>query len=110
MAAYRLTSDGSVHIRALRDDDGHWNACFDPHAEIAFGGNTALVAAKRLVQSAEDLDESTLRIVYRSEDGRMAGLTVRRSGGSCPECGGTGRYVGLAVVEECRACGGTGRS
>lgn len=74
--------------------------------EVAFSGNTALVAAKRLVRSAEDLDESTLQIVYRSEDGPRAGLTVRRSGGGgCPECEGTNWYIGLAVVEKCRACG-----
>lgn len=49
-----------------------------------------------------------LRIAYRSEDGRTAKFTVVPAGGGgvCPECGGTGRYVGLAVVEECRACGG----
>jgi hypothetical protein len=28
---------------------------------------------------------------------------------TCPDCGGTGQYVGLTVVEPCRACGGTGR-
>jgi hypothetical protein len=27
----------------------------------------------------------------------------------CPECGGTGQYVGLTVIEACRGCGGTGR-
>lgn len=111
MAIYRLTSDGSVQIHAWRDEDGHWSASFDEHPEFAFGADSAVLAAKRLVRSAEDLDESTLRTVYRSEDGRLAALTVRRSGGGgCPECGGTGRYIGLAVVEECRACGGSGRS
>lgn len=36
-------------------------------------------------------------------------MTVRLAdwGSERPECGSTGRYVGLAVVEECRACGGT---
>jgi DNA-binding NtrC family response regulator len=27
----------------------------------------------------------------------------------CPDCRGSGRYVGLTVIESCRACGGTGR-
>ncbi len=27
---------------------------------------------------------------------------------SCPDCNGSGQYVGLTVVEPCRACGGTG--
>lgn len=27
----------------------------------------------------------------------------------CPECRGSGRYVGLNVVEPCAVCGGTGR-
>ena len=28
---------------------------------------------------------------------------------TCPDCGGSGQYVGLTVVEPCRVCGGTGR-
>ena len=88
--AYHLTPDGT-----------------DRHPEVSFGGETALVAAKRLVRSAEGLDESTLRLAYRAEDGRIAAFTVLAAGrgGVCPECGGTGRYVGLAVVDECRTCG-----
>lgn len=27
---------------------------------------------------------------------------------NCPDCGGSGQYVGLTVIEPCRACGGTG--
>ena len=30
-------------------------------------------------------------------------------GGTCPDCDGSGRYVGLNTVEVCGACGGTGR-
>ena len=28
---------------------------------------------------------------------------------TCPECRGSGRYVGLTVDEPCRACGGSGQ-
>lgn len=27
---------------------------------------------------------------------------------TCPDCGGTGQYTGLQVVESCSRCGGTG--
>jgi DnaJ-class molecular chaperone len=27
----------------------------------------------------------------------------------CPDCGGSGRYVGLNVAEDCERCGGSGR-
>jgi DnaJ-class molecular chaperone len=33
---------------------------------------------------------------------------VRFSGNMCPDCGGTGKYVGLNLVETCQACNGTG--
>ncbi|MGH7201267.1 MAG: response regulator, partial [Planctomycetaceae bacterium] len=29
--------------------------------------------------------------------------------GPCPQCKGTGQYVGLNVIEACDACNGTGR-
>lgn len=28
---------------------------------------------------------------------------------SCPECGGSGKYVGLFEQDDCRACGGAGK-
>lgn len=63
-----LSPDGTVQIHARCAPDGHWSAAFDDHPEVTFGGNTALVAAKRLVRSVVGLDESTLRIVYCSDD------------------------------------------
>ena len=106
---YSISGDGLVHIFAAAEH-GHWSASFAGRPEISYSGNTALVAAKRLVRAVEGLDEITLRIVGQSENGRRAELTVRPAswGGECPDCGGTGRYVGLTLVEECRACGGTG--
>lgn len=64
---------GTVQIHAWRSDDGHWSAAFDWHPEVSFGGDTALVAAKRLVRSAEGMDESTLRIAFGSEDDQTPG-------------------------------------
>lgn len=28
---------------------------------------------------------------------------------TCPDCGGSGKYVGLLTVDTCRTCGGDGR-
>lgn len=70
MSAFEVSPDGTVPIHVWCADDGHWSAAFDRHPEVSFGGDTALVAAKRLVRSAEGLYESTLRLAYRAEDGR----------------------------------------
>ena len=109
MSEYSVTAEGLVHIYAAAEH-GHRSASFAGRPEISYSGNTALVAAKRLVRAVEGLDESTLRGVGQSENGCLAALTVRPTdwGSECPECGGTGRYVGLAVIEECEACGGSG--
>lgn len=40
-------------------------------------------------------EQSATRIVFRPR-------------GACPACGGSGKYVGLTVVEPCGTCGGTG--
>ena len=110
MSEYRIAPDGLVHIHAMAEH-GHWSASFAGRPEVSFGGDTALVAAKRLLRAVDGLDESTLRLVSRSEDGRRAELTVRRAGlRICPDCHGIGRYVGLAMVEPCRACSVTERA
>lgn len=100
-----------VYIDVRRSDDGHWSASFRGHPEVSFGGNTALVAAERLVHAAIGFDTRTLQAVAQAGEGHRAEFAVLRTAWSvCSDCGGTGQYVGLAAVEGCRACSGSGQS
>jgi DnaJ-class molecular chaperone len=41
-------------------------------------------------------------------DDHLEFLVPRMIRTACPNCQGTGRYVGLQTVEVCRTCGGAG--
>ena len=77
---------------------------------MRYGGPTAMEALGRLIQQLERpngyepaefdlLEETDSRFVYE----------MRSASETCPDCGGTGKYVGLNIVEECPKCGGSGR-
>lgn len=40
-----------------------------------------------------------------------AGLKVerRKPAEECPDCKGSGQYVGFSVIDDCQTCGGLGR-
>ena len=44
----------------------------------------------------------------RSSDDRL--VFVLADSGVCPDCGGTGEYVGLNAKQKCGTCGGSGRT
>ena len=75
--------------------------------ERGFGGPSASIALERAVSgfgfSTDDLDAAG------PWDGDPDRLVFRRKE-TCPDCGGSGRYVGLAAVETCGRCGGRGRA
>ena len=52
-------------------------------------------------------DDELLRALERLS----TGLKVERRdpGEICPECKGSGQYVGFSVVEDCKRCHGAGR-
>lgn len=102
---------------------GHWLAWFDDSSPDTFGGPDAFAAIQRLLENSParhltlddfepDLDECRLnRVVMvlkdrdRDDGSTGQGQAINEP---CPECGGTGRYIGLTVVESCGACGGVG--
>lgn len=81
---------------------------FDRGLPAAFGGDTAVVAIRRLLEATEAPDDSYR--VQTDESGIPAcvrwdrPLVLTR----CTECDGKGQYVGLHLVERCGACNGQG--
>ncbi len=98
---------------------GHWSAQLDDGTPDSYGGPDAFAAMRRLLENSParhltlddfepDLDECRLKRVEMVLKDRDRGDQEQKE--PCPECGGTGRYVGLMEVEPCRACGGTANS
>ena len=88
---------------------GHWSAWFIDSPETAFGGEWPADAIERLVATVPELDaEKIVADHEQSTDTRL--VFVIEEPGVCPECGGSGEYVGLDVKETCRTCGGSGRT
>lgn len=92
-------------------DAGHWTASFEDKAHVTFGGNTAFVAIRRLLEMTEaghgtysltsSRDPSATGQIPESVIWDPPELLV-----SCPDCNGRGEYVGLLQVEKCKNCGG----
>ena len=83
---------------------GHWTAWQAGSPQVAFGGDTAAVAIRRLCEAAGIDGTQIVADHVRCSEDVMEFLVGEMD--DCPDCGGTGRYVGLNVVEDCRVCGG----
>lgn len=83
---------------------GHWTAWEVPRPEVAFGGDAPAVALGRLFDNL-GVDHSRVEGGF-SEHGERLEFVIPDA--ECPECGGTGKYVGLNAVEVCERCGGLG--
>ena len=90
-------------------DASHWTAWFADEPHVAFGGETASNAATRLLGACPErgVDAADFHVDYERTTETHFKLIAELP--VCPECGGSGRYVGLNSVEGCGACGGTGR-
>src|SRR5690606_24523750 len=99
---------------AEKNPAGHWSCYKDGRPERSAEGPLPLVALRRCCKMyAVDAEAFTQvmrtrsRIVFATDASReeldlLSGLDL------CPDCAGTGRYVGLNVVEPCSTCEGTG--
>ena len=103
----------NVTLRIVAEQvHGHWSARFaDPSLPDSYGGSDALDAVRRLIENSPHLG-ITLDDFEPDWDHcstcRVELVMVCPPGKTCPDCGGTGKYVGLNVVEGCATCGGTG--
>lgn len=116
MTVQTSVKQGVRELRAIVERDPHgqrWQAWFEHESHLVYEGDEALAAFDRLIAGNRGKvpDSYHLKIDDRTSRGGhievvlWASAPVRRP---CPACGGSGKYVGLAVVETCRTCGGAG--
>ena len=111
MSELPVTTEKPVRVLAFRAPDGRWRAWLDAEPDVCVSDRTARAAAMQLVEGTPGLDPGSLEIVERSGGSGFVVFAVSRAESTpCPDCGGSGQYVGLVVVESCRSCGGTGRT
>ena len=86
---------------------GHWTAWVEGRsATHSCGGDTAASALLRLLELLE-IDPDQLEPDHDASYDDRQGFRLRQCS-PCPECRGSGRYVGLVQVEPCRNCNGSG--
>ena len=97
-------------IHGERDHTGHWTAWFADIPQTAFGGGSAIEALSRIVATMHppcDLQDiwplTDLQLLVSGRFEFAVGSAC------CPQCNGSGRYVGFQAVEPCGACEGRGR-
>ncbi|MDA1013603.1 MAG: hypothetical protein O3A00_04010 [Planctomycetota bacterium] len=100
--------------RIVVESDGHhWRAWFaDDPADWTVGSLPGL-ALKRVLAAKSERVPPAYKV--RSDAARsteyhlefLIGPEFSESSG-CPDCGGSGKYVGFSVIESCRRCDGSG--
>jgi hypothetical protein len=85
---------------------GRWSAWIEGRHETVFGGRTYRGAVRRLAAEVPGIDLAHIR---PAREETYPGRIVLVCTEPCPECGGSGKYVGLLTVEDCGRCGGSGR-
>lgn len=99
-------------IIAERDTGGLWTAWFDELPEEIQVGRSQGEAVRRLLYRTRDrripakdiwIDPSACR------DGHLEFVVITEEKHEpCPDCHGSGKYVGLSVIEACQTCHGSG--
>ena len=93
-----------VRIIAAPDCTGHWNAWLDGTPATAFGGDAPATAVARLLRAYRwSVDQ-----IESLGSGAPPRQLFRVRTDPCPDCQGSGKYVGLRVAEICDRCGGKG--
>lgn len=111
------TSTQAKHasLRIIAEDvHGYWTASFaDSTSKEIYRGNDAMDAIQRLIDNSsrwhlqlEDFEPDWENCSAHHLEMVLVKPLRRRK--PCPDCGGTGKYVGLNVVEPCAKCKGRG--
>lgn len=103
-----MLTERTVHGK--RDDDGHWTCWFADSPQTSFGGRTAISSLVRMFATLSP--PCTMGDIWP-----LSGLqqlhtrqfTVFIGTETCPECGGSGKYIGLRAVQPCEGCHGHGQ-
>ena len=97
-------------IRGRRDPYGNWFAWYAARPNHASLGGTPQAAVRALLACSLGVEGD-----WNLEPLRVGCIEARNefevdlaANARCPECRGTGRYVGLEHVEDCVLCGGSG--
>jgi hypothetical protein len=90
-----------------------WSVWLESEPQQACGGMTPMNAVRRWLELNETRFPGPFdvrRIQQESTLDRQVIFLNRKTTAeaTCPECDGSGRYVGLHLVEDCAACGGAG--
>lgn len=95
-----------MHTVILEKRVDHWSAIFEGHPELRFRGDHPVIALSRLLESLENFDPNSLvPVEERTTDDRLVFVI----GNECPDCNGSGQYIGLNEISDCRRCSGHGR-
>ena len=99
-----------VRLIAERGPGGRdWSACLEDEPQHGCGGSTISNAVRRWLALNRDRFPGPYAMQLNKQqstlDRRVVLLTATST---CPECGGSGRYVGLTLVENCKICDGSG--
>jgi hypothetical protein len=86
-------------------DAGHWSARRKYDPATVLGGSDPAISVKRLCNLL-GLDTESIAANHAGCRTDHLEFVV---GDSCPDCGGSDKYVGLNAVEDCRTCGGVVR-
>ena len=105
-----VPNEDSIRMIVQRGPAGRdWSAWLDGHPEQAAGGHTVMSAVNRWLQLNSDRFPGPFATRINEEKSSLDHrVVILSSVARCPECGGTGRYVGLTVIETCRKRDGTG--
>ena len=96
-----------IIVERLHD---HWVAWFDDAPESAYGGRRPIDAIDALLSAHPERGVALNQVFALHEAVRVDHLEFLVSAAeTCPECKGSGQYVGLQAVETCQSCGGNGR-
>ena len=90
---------------------GTWSAWFADTPESACGGQRPAEAIQRLMAACPERAVAAADLVpleARTRHDHLEFAIPNRRPSPCPDCGGSGRYVGLQTIETCRTCGGRG--
>ena len=88
-----------------------WQAWFDRNPCVAYGGEFSMQAVHRLLECHGTppgdielhIDQTGTHPLIQGATWQPPDLLLK-----CEHCNSTGKYVGLATVEECQRCAGRG--
>jgi hypothetical protein len=88
-----------------QEELGQWRAWFPDQPQPASDGNSLKTAVSGLLR-AHGLEPADVHLLYHGASAKRHVFRFSRI--PCPDCRGTGKYVGFSTVENCRGCSGRG--